>query len=394
MNKRYNSLAVAVIGLGLWACGDSQEINNNYGECAYCENNGGNNNSSPDYPGNQDYNYPESEPEEDLTERVVGGTNVSYAPANDQAEVNFPGITVLLENEGFPIDRPSLARIFYFEGPDFRCFLAEHPDYTHAIECFGAVSYKDSDQENDRIRLSLTPAPLQVLYYDSSSRPAASYYNWLSENSVHEDCYTKERISSFALTGIYFMSLFNHFLSLGSVMDTLEEVVDRYSDQAIEQWPEDSVTDIKVFTPSRYGFPGTTSIWSIELRNRMPGDRCIGDENSGNSFGECDLPSCIGFDSSGNCEEPCFHTGTRCAIPCEEDDDCPQDDYNLRCLEVNNGQACLLPDCVDENSCLPSEACIDIRDYDFAPTESGAWPLAAVRSSNYMACYPVECIPY
>ena len=387
---RFNTLNAVILGLGLFACGDSKEINNNYGDCRYCEDNPSNSNSP--YSGNPGNSSPESNPEEDLVERIIGSANLSQAPANSQAEVSFENLTVLLEADGEPIERAALARVYYFAGSEFQCFLAEHPDYTHAIECFDASSYKDSESEDVR-RLSLTPAPLQGLYFGANNRAAAAYYDWLSENSVFENCYTKERIGVFTEIGIYFVSWLNSFLSLGSAWDTLEEALDEYSDDILEQWPEDAVTDIKVFTPSRYGFPGTTSIWSVELRARRNGERCVGDEvSNGNNDGNyCDLPSCIRYDAA-NCEEPCFYTESRCAIPCEDDNDCPSGEFNLRCISVPNGRACLLPSCSSNEDCYESEECIDVRNYSFNPTPSGAWPLAT-REGGYLTCYPGVCIP-
>ena len=128
--------------------------------------------------------------------------------------------------------------------------------------------------------------------------------------------------------------------------------------------------------------------------NLLDYDASVREEDASNGY-ECSLNPCIKFDSN-HCEEPCVSvpSGNRCVYPCISDRDCENSDFPSRCYNLSifggqEGKGCLIIPC--EDGCPEGTECVDMTDYPFQRTASGAEPAAAI--FTYENCYNVECVP-
>ncbi|MDP3989604.1 MAG: hypothetical protein Q8Q01_00165 [archaeon] len=131
---------------------------------------------------------------------------------------------------------------------------------------------------------------------------------------------------------------------------------------------------------------------------RVQPDYPVNENNSSDndaSVPGCSLNPCIKFDAN-HCEEPCVSvpSGNRCVYPCISDRDCENNDFPSRCYDLSifggqEGKGCLIIPC--DEGCPVGTECIDLTEYPFQRTASGAEPAAAV--FTYENCYNVECVP-
>lgn len=101
----------------------------------------------------------------------------------------------------------------------------------------------------------------------------------------------------------------------------------------------------------------------------------------------CTLPSCIQY-GEFTCQDPCVKRGNSCILPCESDADCQNEDFPLKCAEVNGENGCYLIPCAD--GCPSGTECLSFPDYGFQKLDNGAEPIALAQDLD--SCYKRECL--
>ncbi|MDP3639647.1 MAG: hypothetical protein Q8R53_00395 [Nanoarchaeota archaeon] len=385
--------------------------------------------SDGDCPGNElcessicrDSSYGESGAPEEEFVRIDDAT-LRLGSASADGSVSFPAVTIRLQDiNGNPLYNAGAADVLSWEDyQDHRCFVIWHPDYAPSAICprIGA-SYKNASGAGNEVRISLTPAPLQVLSYDSDDDPdarlrseesAAAFHLWGTRNGRYLGCREMDQLMVMMKSGGFIIKFADRIFSGGVAERAINQVL-----AMTESWATEHldgryyVADMYAFIPSEHGMYGSTgTIWTPEIRRRREGERCDsastqpGDpqEEAGES---CDaLPSCIGFNSQDTCADPCIWTGSeigtmaRCVLPCTTNADCGSyGPWLLRCQSLSRfdgmeGNGCFLSACTSSAACAPGEECIAIDDYPHQETASGAEPAAMM--NTYDICYPVECL--
>ncbi|MBI1968382.1 hypothetical protein HYS49_00575 [Candidatus Woesearchaeota archaeon] len=434
MKLRYVPAALAAAFSAALACGDLDEPCSDSSlkspACSLeqrCRSDG-------DCPGNEfcesgfcrDSSYGENgSPEEEFV-RIDNATLRVESAAAD-GSVSFPDATIHLQDtEGNPLYNPQAAEVLSWEDyRDHRCFIVWHPAYAPSAVCprIGA-SYKNASGAGDEVRISLTPAPLQVLSYDPHNDPdarlrseesAAAFHLWGTRNGRYLGCREIDQVIIMMKGGGFILKIGSRLFSGGVAERAVDEVLAAMDSWATENLDDHYVADMYAFIPSEQGMHGTGTVWTPEIRRRREGERC---DSSATPPGDppdepitaCDeLPSCIRFsayDNNGSgyetCADPCIWTGTeqgtlaRCVLPCTTNADCGSfGPWLLRCQPLSRfdgmeGNGCFLSACISNAECAPGEECIAIDDYPHQETASGAEPAAMM--NTYDICYPVECL--
>jgi len=383
--------------------------------------------SDSDCPGNElcesgfcrDSSYGENDHPEEEAVRIDNATLRAEGAAAD-GSVSFPNVTVRLQDtDGNLLYNPQAAEVLSWEDyQDHRCFVTWHPDYAPSAICPRlGTSYKNASRAGNEVRISLTPAPLQVLSYDSDDDPdarlrseesAAAFHLWGTRNGHYLGCREMDQLMVMMKGGGFIIKFVAHIFSGGVAKGAVNEVITATESWATERLDDRYVADMYAFIPGEQGMRGTGTVWTPEIRRRREGEQCDsastqpGDppDEAGAS---CDvLPSCIGFNSQNTCAEPCIWTGSeigtlaRCVLPCTTNADCGYfGPWLLRCQSLSRfdgmeGNGCFLSACTSSAECAPGEECIAIDDYPHQETASGAEPAAMM--NTYDICYPVECL--
>ena len=390
--------------------------------------------SDSDCPGNElcesgfcrDSSYGENDHPEEEAVRIDNATLRAEGAAAD-GSVSFPNVTVRLQDtDGNLLYNPQAAEVLSWEDyQDHRCFVTWHPDYAPSAICPRlGTSYKNASGAGNEVRISLTPAPLQVLSYDSDDDPdarlrseesAAAFHLWGTRNGRYLGCREMDQVMVMMKSGGFIMKIGARIFSGGVAERAVDEVVAALGAWATERLDDQTVADMYLFVPSEQGMRGTGTVWTPEIRRRREGERCDSTSTQPSNppdepITACDeLPSCIRFSAYNDygsgyetCADPCIWTGTeqgtlaRCVLPCMTNADCGYfGPWLLRCQSLSRfdgmeGNGCFLSACTSSAECAPGEACIAIDDYPHQETAFGAEPAAMMKT--YDICYPVECL--